>query len=309
MKSKPEIIGVDHGYRNMKTARFCFPSAITELPSKPDSLEDILEYNGKFYSVSGNNILAVDTHDKSKSNEFYLLTLVSVAKELSIRNCSTKDTLVRIATGLPQKWYLDQKTSFKKMLMQNETLNFYYEGKRYNYKIDDVGVYTQGTSACLHYITEYKDDYFIIVDIGGETVDIIPVKKGRIVNLDARIDTKGMIWLYETLSDKVRTELYNEVDDTYIEKYINNGNISKAAQNSYEAVLQKGLCDYAESIMVNLKKNKINLDITPIVFVGGGGTVVKNFGKYNVAMTKFVDDISANAKGYELLETSRLKHR
>ena len=40
---------------------------------------------------------------------------------------------------------------------------------------------------------------------------------------------------------------------------------------------------------------------------GGGGCLVKNFYKFNADRVKFVDDISAAAKGYEYMAEIQLK--
>lgn len=308
MRNIPEIVGVDHGYRNMKTANVCFPSAIMEIASKPDILDDVLEFEGKYYTTACKNILAVDTHDKSKSKEFYLLTLVALAKELNTRSCSNTDISIRLATGLPKEWYLDQLKNFKTMLQQNSILNYYFEGKRYNFKLEEVSVYQQGYAACIAYIKKFQDKFFVVVDIGGETMDEIAIKKGKTDNPNCHIETKGTIWLYKYLANKVRTKLYKEIDESYIEYYINSGSKDKKPVNDYERILQEGLIEYADMVFDFLKEYKVNLDLTPVVFVGGGEIVIRNFGTYSEVMTHFVTDICSNAKGYEILEKSRFYH-
>ena len=43
-----------------------------------------------------------------------------------------------------------------------------------------------------------------------------------------------------------------------------------------------------------------------LYITGGGGCLVKNFGKVNADRVKFVDDICAAAKGYEYLAELQL---
>ena len=45
------IVGIDHGNRNMKTASSVFSAVSQPIQTKPDSLENILEYQNKFYYV------------------------------------------------------------------------------------------------------------------------------------------------------------------------------------------------------------------------------------------------------------------
>ncbi len=311
MQKRVEILGIDHGYRNMKTSHICFPSAIHEINEKPAILDDVLEFQGKYYNASGENIVAVDIHDKTASKEFYLLTLVAIARELKYRNVSVKDTTIRIAAGLPQQWYMAQMKEFKHMLKQNQTVNFNFEGVHYKVVLEDANVYMQGISACLEYMQKFP--YFIIVDIGGETMDVIPVKNGKPDESNCSISTLGMIWLYKHVKDCVRTELLNEVPETYIENYIKTSKKEKKENNNYEKIIKRVLMDYTNTIMTSLREKKFNLDLTPVVFVGGGEEVIRNFGNYNADITYFIDDICSNAKGYERCErvvyTTRQKGR
>lgn len=41
--------------------------------------------------------------------------------------------------------------------------------------------------------------------------------------------------------------------------------------------------------------------MTEIVFVGGGANVVKRFGNYDGNNIQYIEDVKANAKGYEYL--------
>ena len=44
-----------------------------------------------------------------------------------------------------------------------------------------------------------------------------------------------------------------------------------------------------------------NLEVTECVFVGGGAGVVKRYVKYSGKNIHYIDDVKANAKGYEFL--------
>ena len=78
------IVGVDHGYAAMKTAHFSFPSGLVAYEHEPYTLKDVLEYGGKFYVVgSGRQALQ---KNKTQTEDYYLLTLAAIAKELSFRH-------------------------------------------------------------------------------------------------------------------------------------------------------------------------------------------------------------------------------
>ena len=46
-----KIIGIDHGYGNIKTANHCFKTGITTHDSEPLFTKDMLTYNDKYYLI------------------------------------------------------------------------------------------------------------------------------------------------------------------------------------------------------------------------------------------------------------------
>ena len=45
------VIGIDHGYGNMKTANCCFPTRVLKSDKEPIFINDLLVWNGKYYSI------------------------------------------------------------------------------------------------------------------------------------------------------------------------------------------------------------------------------------------------------------------
>ena len=75
-----KIIGIDHGYGNMKTANFCFPTGITAYDREPLFTADMLACGGRYYLTGeGHKEFAPD---KIKDEDYYVLTLAAIAKEL-----------------------------------------------------------------------------------------------------------------------------------------------------------------------------------------------------------------------------------
>ena len=65
------IIGVDHGYAAMKTAHFSFHTGLVAHEHEPYTLNNVLEYGGKYYVVgSGRQPLQ---KDKTQTEDYYLL--------------------------------------------------------------------------------------------------------------------------------------------------------------------------------------------------------------------------------------------
>ena len=47
------LLGIDHGYGNMKTRHTVFKSGVKCYASEPAIASNVLEYGGKYYVVSG----------------------------------------------------------------------------------------------------------------------------------------------------------------------------------------------------------------------------------------------------------------
>ena len=74
-------IGIDHGYYAIKTRHFSFPAGISEYSHEPYTLQNTLEYGGKFY-VCGTGRQPI-LRNKMENDNYYLLTLAAIAKEFA----------------------------------------------------------------------------------------------------------------------------------------------------------------------------------------------------------------------------------
>lgn len=66
-------------------------------------------------------------------------------------------------------------------------------------------------------------------------------------------------------------------------------------------IAQKELIKYTDKIKTSFAEYGYNIDLTPVVYVGGGASIIKNFGTYVEENTEFITDLCANAKGYEII--------
>lgn len=305
-------IGVDHGYKNMKTPHCVFPTKLGQLMTVPDDKKGILQLDNKIYTESGKDVNYVNSSDKVLNENFYILTLIAIAKELQFREFTEKPAKtadghkgarVNMAVGLPQKWFDTQKDSFRNYLMKRSEVHFRYEGSQYHIYFEDCKVFTQGYAAfvTLDKIDEYLNKNVVVCDVGGGTVDIIIVNKGQIDYVHSKIDQKGAIWLVNSIKEEAEATLYEPIPEDFIVNYMISKNIKEVPQDKYEQLVQNGLINYCEMIFNRLKEFRINVNITSVIFVGGGACIIENFGHYNPATTNFVTDIKANANGYELI--------
>ena len=134
--SESVIIGVDHGYAAMKTAHFSFHTGLVAHEHEPYTLNNVLEYGGKYYVVgSGRQPLQ---KDKTQTEDYYLLTLAAIAKELAYRNAGTAAD-IHLAAGLPLTSFGRDKKAFRDYLCRGgKPVSFRYEGQDYAVTISNI---------------------------------------------------------------------------------------------------------------------------------------------------------------------------
>lgn len=135
MNRNVEIIAIDHGWSHIKTRSTVFVSGVEENVS-PTFFDNVLEYNGKFYNIGGKRIEVKNT--KVDNNDFYLLTLAAIAKELKNRNLT--DANVYLAVGLPLTRFGEEKQAFIDYLKKDKEVTFKYAEKEYHITIEKVSV-------------------------------------------------------------------------------------------------------------------------------------------------------------------------
>ena len=107
-----KIIAVDHGYGNMKTANTVTPTGIKAYETEPIFTGNILEYNGIYYRIGEGHKEFIP--DKAMDEEYYLLTLMAIARELNV--FSIREADIHLAAGLPLTWIRTQELFVKQIV-------------------------------------------------------------------------------------------------------------------------------------------------------------------------------------------------
>ena len=134
-----EVIGIDHGWSNMKTPTQIFTTGVKEITTEPAFYDDVVELDGKYYKVGGKRLEVRDT--KVENDNFYLLTLAAIAKELNRRGM--KDADVLLSVGLPLTRFGAEKQDFIDYLLKKKEVSFIFEKKEYTARIARVSVFPQ----------------------------------------------------------------------------------------------------------------------------------------------------------------------
>lgn len=297
-----EVIGIDHGWANMKSSNEIFVSGIKEITTEPALYDNVLEYKGKYYKIGGKRLEVKKT--KVEDENYYLLTLAAVAKELERKGLQCAN--VFLAVGLPLTRFGAEKQDFIDYLSKNRQVTFRFEKRTYNITIFRVSVFPQ----CYAAVTEQISDYIrkrVVVDIGSWTIDIMPIEDKSPDESRCRTVNEGLLTCMRTIKDECIRQLNGSIEESDIKQVMMYG--KSDIDSRYYAIIESEIKRFVTEISNKLIEYGYNLETTPITFVGGGATVMKLFGNLKQSNIQYIEDVKANAKGYEYLAKVFLNSR
>lgn len=287
-----EIIGFDPGNRNCKTKNHIFSPSVAGITSKPDNLENVLEFQSQFYYIGGETPI-LETVDKTVNMDYYLLTLAAIAKELKYRG--KRQTTIRIGTALPPRRFAGQHKGFRDYLSQNKKVFFKYEGVPYDVIIEKVYVFMQG-HVVIQSIQELTTGFSGIIDVGGGTIDSIVVQDSLPTGT-YQIDSRATLYCIQKVSEEAVAKLGKSIPTYIIESFMRNGTYD--CPQKYQDVITESLKDYAADIYKMIRGYGYNEELMNMVFMGGGASIIKYFGDNEGKNVRFITEVRANARGCE----------
>jgi plasmid segregation protein ParM len=293
------IIGIDHGYGNIKTANCCFNTGVTAYDKEPTFKENLLIWNDRYYLIG-------EEHkeffaDKMLDLDYYVLTLAAIARELNI--CKTHSADVFIAAGLPLTWVGEQKEEFKKYLLQYDTVDYTFKGKNYHIRIMGADVYPQGFAAIINNLSEFTG-VNMLCDIGNGTMNVMYVNEKKPDSRRCFTEKFGTNQCLLAIRENVMRIHHAAIDDSVITRVLRFGTAD--IDESYLKTITDTAKEYVEDIFRRLREHEYDPRLMKLYVVGGGGCLIKNFGSYDNNRVTINDDICATAKGYERMLEMKL---
>jgi len=297
------IIGVDAGYGNMKTARTIYPTGLVAMDTKPFFDGDILEYNGTWYRI-GEGHKAYNP-DKTADEDFYILTLASIAAELSTEQITEAN--VHLALGLPTTWTGRQREEYRRYMMRNPDVQFVFNDIPYRIHLTDCIVFPQGYAALVPLMDSDKifnefrqfTGTVMMADIGNGTMNIMRLVNGKPNDQHCWTEVLGVNQCVLTARKQMMDKYGIDMPESVIEQFLRTGTANLARE------LLDNLTDivrgYVTGLFDALRVHGYDARLMKLFVMGGGGCLVKNFGKYDPGAVVFVDDLHASAKGYEYM--------
>ena len=271
-------IGIDHGYYAIKTRHFSFPAGISEYSHEPYTLQNTLEYGGKFF-VCGTGRQPI-LRNKMENDNYYLLTLAAIAKEIKQRG-EKPECSVKLAAGLPLAGFGREKKPFREDLLRSSQLAdgirpvcFKFEGIPYEVTIEDVKLFPQGYSAiAIHPELIQNEPSVLLMDIGGWTVDLMRLDNGVPNASTCRSLELGMIRSIDETKEQIRRDVGLSVTDAQVERVL--AGKSCSMDENARSIIQKQGRLYTERLLSAAMESGFDLKAIPVVMMGGGAAVVK----------------------------------
>jgi len=300
------LISIDHGNKNCKVSSAhgngrVFTSGLRETNTQPPFGEDVLKYKGKYYTISDKRIPFL--RDKSADDRFYILSLMAIAYEIEDSGRYDPGLMsITLLCGLPPSHFGAQYERFEKYFKRGVTEEFGFRGKRFRVHIKEVTAYPQAFAAAMTVYAQISSySKVIVLDLGGFTADYLLIKNGQADLSVCESLEHGVIIMYNQIASRVNSDLDLLLDEADIDS------ILKGELNNFGYDVRCVVNDTAQTFISDLfgklRERGIDLRSGRTVFVGGGSILlrkqIETSGK--VASPIFVDKISANAKGYELL--------
>ena len=297
-----KIIAVDHGYGNMKTANTVTPTGIKAYETEPIFTGNILEYNGIYYRIGEGHKEFIP--DKAMDEEYYLLTLMAIARELNV--FSIREADVHLAAGLPLTWIRNQREAFRSYLLQNPEVHYRFNGKEYHLRFVGCSLYPQGYPAIVNQLGNFKGTN-LLADIGNGTMNILYINNKKAQESRCWTEKLGVNQCMIAAKNAVLDKFGVKIEESTVEQILRFGTADISAP--YLDCISSIARQYVAELFSTLRKYEYNPDLMRLYVVGGGGCLFRNFGTYDKSRVTIIDDICATAKGYESLAYMSLKRR
>ena len=286
------IIGIDHGYGNIKTANHIFKTGVAVSDTEPVFGTNILRYNGKYYLIGeGHKEFSAD---KITDEEYFILTLAGIAMELN--SYGLTEANVHIAAGLPLKWVSQQKKAFSDYLLRASDVRFAFNRRNYHVRITGVNIFPQGFAAIQDTAAAMKG-MTVLCDIGNGTMNVLFMKEGKPDPLKLYTEKLGTQQCVIAAKTAIQDRYHVNIDESIIEDVLRTG--SADIDENWLNLIKATAKEYVKKLFDILRRYDYEPALMRLYVVGGGGCLIRNFAEYDENRVTINSDIRATAKGYE----------
>ncbi len=294
------IVGVDHGYGNMKTAHRVFRTGVECMEEEPIVSKNFVRYKDKFYVIGESHL--VYQGNKTDSEDFYILTLVALAEELKFRGLHEANVI--LAVGLPLAWMKSQGADFRHYLMKEQELHFEFRKERYYVHLCGVEIFSQGFAAVVN--LGAMQGMNMLADIGNGTMNVMQIVDNKPLEKSLVTEKFGVGICMKEIQKELSKENGEDISEMLIEPLLRNG--LQERTDSTAKKVEHIATRYTENIRRRLVDYGYKEGLVHLYVIGGGGCLIRNYSDLaEKTGVTFITDICANAKGYETLAEKKLR--
>lgn len=212
-----------------------------------------------------------------------------------------------LVVGLPIGQFKAQKEQIKLEVMKYNGCKVEYKEKPFKVSIRDVFVFPQGAASLLNE-RNLTDGDFIIVDIGGLTIDValIELINGSPIMHKSNTWFDGMQKLYSNVIYAVNNKYNMTLPIDYAEKILRQ-DLMVDGEFQDTSFLDDIKLEFLQDITKELQLNYPSRT-TPIYVTGGGGIVLYKTLNKTFKNTTLINDAQfSNAKGYHKIGLIKYK--
>lgn len=294
------IVGVDHGYGNMKTAHRVFRTGVECMEEESIVSKNFVRYKDKFYVIGESHL--VYQGNKTDSEDFYILTLAALAEELKFRGLHEANVI--LAVGLPLAWMKSQGADFRHYLMKEQELHFEFRKERYYVHLCGVEIFPQGFAAVVN--LGAMQGMNMLADIGNGTMNVMQIVDNKPLEKSLVTEKFGVGICMKEIQKELSKENGEDISEMLIEPLLRNG--LQERTDSTAKKVEHIATRYTENIRRRLVDYGYKEGLVHLYVIGGGGCLIRNYS--DLAEKKgvtFITDICANAKGYATLAEKKLR--
>ena len=308
------IIGIDVGNSDVKSVRTQTPSGFLKHGKKPFGCYSWIMYYGEYYVPSNERFPY--RQDKTQDDDCLILTLFAIAKEIiarfaeqgireseALQTAINKVDVIQLGVGLPPAHFAtlrDRMIAYYRKHMDNG-ISFSYNGYQFCFRTNEVFCFPQDYVAAVtsknNRISEKFQNY-VAVDIGGYTVDVVQINNKKPEGRQKSMPL-GIFRFYDMVIDTCMNETGLTLTKTNVETVLRRQ--PNVIPQDCLTVIHEQAERWVEDIINKLSEAGYELRTMPCLFIGGGAHLLKPYIEKNrlLSFFDFIDDIHANAAGYE----------
>ena len=229
--------------------------------------------------------------------------LFAIAYEIeAVGGYSQNIIRIQLAVGLPPAHYGAQCEMFTKYFTNRGAVKFEFKGRSYSIYIEKALCFPQSYAAASTILSSIRTiPKALILDLGGFTADYLRIQNGAGDLSVCDSLENGIISFYNKVISRISSDQDILLEESEIDAILEGkvGHVPPAVASAVEQQAQ----DFINDLFSTLRERGLELKSGVVVFVGGGSIRLRRqieaSGKVGKAL--FVDDIQANAKGFEKL--------